>query len=112
MRHFGTAVAPCRSAPGTGSGRKGLKNDALGMFSPVVIGLASTAPASCLAATLGDDEGRRGLFIIAQMTAHWGTRYTPTGKTIWTEQTLPPPDTEHCAPSRPVGLTGSQGRSS
>ncbi|MCF1511049.1 amino acid permease [Streptomyces glomeratus] len=37
-----------------------------------------------------DDEGGRGLFIIAQMTHRWGTRYTPTGKTIWTEQTLPP----------------------
>ncbi|MEU6218732.1 amino acid permease [Streptomyces sp. NPDC047022] len=36
-----------------------------------------------------DDEGGRGLFIIAQMTQRWGTRYTPTGKTIWTEQTLP-----------------------
>jgi anti-sigma regulatory factor (Ser/Thr protein kinase) len=36
-----------------------------------------------------DDEGGRGLFIIAQITQHWGTRYTPTGKTIWTEQALP-----------------------
>ncbi|MFF1355202.1 amino acid permease [Streptomyces sp. NPDC058297] len=39
-----------------------------------------------------DDEGGRGLFIIAQMTHHWGTRYTSTGKTIWTEQDLPQPD--------------------
>ncbi|MET9388770.1 amino acid permease [Streptomyces sp. NPDC002928] len=39
-----------------------------------------------------DDEGGRGLFIIAQMTHHWGTRYTPTGKTLWTEQDLPPAD--------------------
>nr|WP_241670936.1 amino acid permease [Streptomyces lavendulae] len=38
-----------------------------------------------------DDEGGRGLFIVAQMTQRWGTRYTPTGKVIWTEQTLPPP---------------------
>jgi amino acid transporter/anti-sigma regulatory factor (Ser/Thr protein kinase) len=37
-----------------------------------------------------DDEGGRGLFIIAQMTHHWGTRYTSTGKTIWTEQDVPP----------------------
>ncbi|MFG2605758.1 amino acid permease [Streptomyces sp. NPDC048514] len=36
-----------------------------------------------------DDEGGRGLFIIAQMTHQWGTRYTSTGKTIWTEQDLP-----------------------
>ncbi|MEV7241757.1 amino acid permease [Streptomyces sp. NPDC093248] len=41
-----------------------------------------------------DDEGGRGLFIIAQMTHHWGTRYTPTGKTLWTEQDLPSPDGE------------------
>lgn len=36
-----------------------------------------------------DDEGGRGLFIIAGMTHLWGTRYTSTGKVIWTEQTLP-----------------------
>ncbi|MEU3461023.1 SpoIIE family protein phosphatase [Streptomyces sp. NPDC006733] len=39
-----------------------------------------------------DDEGGRGLFLIAQMTEHWGTRYTPTGKTIWAEQDLPGAD--------------------
>ncbi|MFI9805720.1 amino acid permease [Streptomyces sp. NPDC052301] len=39
-----------------------------------------------------DDEGGRGLYIIAQMTHHWGTRYTPTGKTIWAEQDLAPTD--------------------
>ncbi|WP_428986514.1 amino acid permease [Streptomyces camelliae] len=33
-----------------------------------------------------DEEGGRGLFIIAQMTHRWGTRYTHAGKTIWTEQ--------------------------
>ncbi|WTF02689.1 SpoIIE family protein phosphatase [Streptomyces sp. NBC_01613] len=37
-----------------------------------------------------DDEGGRGLFLIAQLTLRWGTRYTPTGKTIWTEQLLHP----------------------
>ncbi|MCG6494403.1 amino acid permease [Kitasatospora sp. A2-31] len=36
-----------------------------------------------------DEEGGRGLFIIAQVTRGWGTRYTTTGKTIWTEQDLP-----------------------
>ncbi|MFI8269202.1 SpoIIE family protein phosphatase [Streptomyces rubiginosohelvolus] len=39
-----------------------------------------------------DDEGGRGLFIVAQLVQRWGTRYTPTGKTIWTEQALPPAD--------------------
>nr|WP_316757225.1 amino acid permease [Streptomyces sp. NEAU-HV9] len=39
-----------------------------------------------------DDEGGRGLFIIAQMTHLWGTRYTATGKIIWTEQLLPAAD--------------------
>ncbi|MGW7380215.1 amino acid permease [Streptomyces sp. NPDC054794] len=37
-----------------------------------------------------DDEGGRGLFIIAQMTHLWGTRYTDTGKIIWTEQLMSP----------------------
>ncbi|MGW1042383.1 amino acid permease [Streptomyces sp. NPDC002547] len=53
MRHFGGSVSAGRPAPGSGAGRKGLKNGALGMFSSVVIGLASTAPAYSLAATLG-----------------------------------------------------------
>ncbi|WP_308434326.1 ATP-binding protein [Streptomyces anandii] len=39
-----------------------------------------------------DDEGGRGLFLTAQMTQRWGTRYTPTGKTIWTEQSIPAPN--------------------
>ncbi|MDX3642903.1 SpoIIE family protein phosphatase [Streptomyces sp. MB09-02B] len=34
------------------------------------------------------DEGGRGLLLVAQLTQRWGTRPTPTGKTIWTEQTL------------------------
>jgi anti-sigma regulatory factor (Ser/Thr protein kinase) len=37
-----------------------------------------------------DDEGGRGLFIVARLVQRWGTRYTHSGKTIWTEQPLPP----------------------
>ncbi len=37
------------------------------------------------------DEGGRGLFLVAQMTGRWGTRYTPTGKVIRAEQPLPLP---------------------
>ena len=42
-------------AAGNGSetGDKGLKNDAIGYLSNLVIGVASTAPAYSLAATLG-----------------------------------------------------------
>ncbi|MBR7830809.1 SpoIIE family protein phosphatase [Actinospica sp. MGRD01-02] len=36
------------------------------------------------------DEGGRGLMLVAQLTAKWGTRHTATGKTIWTEQALRP----------------------
>ncbi|WP_225821714.1 SpoIIE family protein phosphatase [Streptomyces naphthomycinicus] len=32
-----------------------------------------------------DDEGGRGLFLVAQMCQRWGTRYTSSGKTIWAE---------------------------
>ncbi|WP_233273365.1 amino acid permease [Streptomyces broussonetiae] len=53
MRHFDGILSVGRPAPGTGSGRKGLKNNALGMFSSVAMGLASTGPAYSLAATLG-----------------------------------------------------------
>ncbi|MEU6079129.1 SpoIIE family protein phosphatase [Streptomyces sp. NPDC047108] len=34
------------------------------------------------------DEGGRGLFLVAQLTERWGTRYVRDGKTIWTEQPL------------------------
>ncbi|MEW1911440.1 SpoIIE family protein phosphatase [Kitasatospora sp. NPDC085895] len=35
------------------------------------------------------DEGGRGLYLVAQLTDRWGSRYTAAGKTIWTEQELP-----------------------
>ncbi|MEU9143581.1 SpoIIE family protein phosphatase [Streptomyces sp. NPDC048349] len=48
---------------------------------------SSTAPHLRYAATT--DEGGRGLFLVAQLSDHWGTRYTPDGKVIWAEQALP-----------------------
>ncbi|MEU3984776.1 SpoIIE family protein phosphatase [Streptomyces sp. NPDC026672] len=47
---------------------------------------SSTAPHLRRAATT--DEGGRGLFLVAQFADRWGTRYTPSGKVIWTEQPL------------------------
>ncbi|WP_370366419.1 SpoIIE family protein phosphatase [Catenulispora sp. GP43] len=35
------------------------------------------------------DEGGRGLFLVAQLSQRWGTRYTARGKVIWSEQQLP-----------------------
>ncbi|MFD1660681.1 SpoIIE family protein phosphatase [Streptomyces caeni] len=35
------------------------------------------------------DEGGRGLRLVADFTERWGTRYTDSGKTIWSEQPLP-----------------------
>ncbi|MGW1617881.1 SpoIIE family protein phosphatase [Streptomyces sp. NPDC002172] len=34
------------------------------------------------------DEGGRGLLLVAQISERWGSRQTPTGKTIWAEQPL------------------------
>ncbi|WP_435798472.1 SpoIIE family protein phosphatase [Streptomyces decoyicus] len=36
-----------------------------------------------------DEEGR-GLFLVAQFAEHWGTRYSPRGKTIWAAQATGP----------------------
>ncbi|MFG2908890.1 SpoIIE family protein phosphatase [Kitasatospora sp. NPDC048286] len=44
---------------------------------------SSTAPHLRHAATT--DEGGRGLFLVAQLTQAWGTRYTARGKVIWAE---------------------------
>ncbi|MFJ6567481.1 SpoIIE family protein phosphatase [Streptomyces sp. NPDC091292] len=35
------------------------------------------------------DEGGRGLSIVTRLTQHQGTRYTSSGKIVWTEQSLP-----------------------
>ncbi|GGU61475.1 histidine kinase [Streptomyces albospinus] len=59
---------------------------------------AHTAPH--LRHSASDDEGGRGLFIVAQLVQRWGTRYTPFGKTIWTEQEFPP---GYPGAPRPVG---------
>ncbi|MFE9438495.1 SpoIIE family protein phosphatase [Streptomyces sp. NPDC006602] len=48
---------------------------------------SSTSPRLRRART--EDEGGRGLFLVAQLTERWGTRYTPNAKIIWTEQPLP-----------------------
>lgn len=48
---------------------------------------SSTSPRLRYAATT--DEGGRGLFLVAQLTERWGTRYTQAGKVIWAEQPLP-----------------------
>ncbi|MER6011915.1 SpoIIE family protein phosphatase [Streptomyces bluensis] len=47
---------------------------------------SSTSPHLRYAAAT--DEGGRGLFLIAQLTERWGTRYTAEGKVIWAEQSV------------------------
>ncbi|MGW7003056.1 SpoIIE family protein phosphatase [Streptomyces sp. NPDC054933] len=58
---------------------------------------SSTAPHLRQAATT--DEGGRGLFLVAQLTQAWGTRYTANGKIIWAE----------CALDGPGGIPGTAG---
>jgi serine phosphatase RsbU (regulator of sigma subunit)/anti-sigma regulatory factor (Ser/Thr protein kinase) len=48
---------------------------------------SSTSPR--LRRARSEDEGGRGLFLVAQLAERWGTRYTTDGKVIWTEQPLP-----------------------
>ncbi|MFD4952707.1 SpoIIE family protein phosphatase [Streptomyces sp. NPDC058451] len=36
------------------------------------------------------DEGGRGLFLVAQLSTRWGSRYSRRGKTIWAEQAVGP----------------------
>ncbi|MCD9195057.1 SpoIIE family protein phosphatase [Streptomyces albireticuli] len=58
---------------------------------------SSTAPHLRHAATT--DEGGRGLFLVAQLSQAWGTRYTAEGKVIWAE----------CALEVPGGRPGAAG---
>ncbi|WP_225826270.1 SpoIIE family protein phosphatase [Streptomyces naphthomycinicus] len=48
---------------------------------------SSTSPHLRYAAST--DEGGRGLFLVSQLAERWGTRYTPQGKVIWAELTVP-----------------------
>ncbi|MEU1277951.1 SpoIIE family protein phosphatase [Streptomyces sp. NPDC005805] len=54
------------------------------------------------------DEGGRGLFLVAQLSDRWGTRYTPTGKVIWAEQGLSGQEAGDGAPGGgPAGAPGA-----
>ncbi|MFI9542817.1 PAS domain-containing protein [Streptomyces sp. NPDC052016] len=48
----------------------------------------TSATAPHLRYARSSDEGGRGLFLIAELTQRWGTRFSDNGKTIWTEQDL------------------------
>jgi two-component sensor histidine kinase len=51
------------------------------------------------------DEGGRGLQLINALCERWGSRYTPEGKAIWTEQALPDA-AEPADEDRPAGPSG------
>ncbi|MGW3285114.1 SpoIIE family protein phosphatase [Streptomyces sp. NPDC001002] len=50
------------------------------------------------------DEGGRGLQLITALSQRWGTRYTATGKCIWTEQALLTPENRPEPPSDALDL--------
>ncbi|MEV7612187.1 SpoIIE family protein phosphatase [Streptomyces sp. NPDC089799] len=52
------------------------------------------------------DEGGRGLFLVSQYARRWGTRYTPRGKIIWTEQALQDGSAPSAADSEEALLAG------
>ncbi|MGW1065439.1 SpoIIE family protein phosphatase [Streptomyces aureus] len=49
------------------------------------------------------DEGGRGLQLINALCERWGSRYTPEGKAIWTEQALPGTAEQEEAGDGPAG---------
>jgi hypothetical protein len=50
------------------------------------------------------DEGGRGLQLVTALSRRWGTRYTATGKCIWTEQPLFGPEGPTGLPTDVLGL--------
>jgi anti-sigma regulatory factor (Ser/Thr protein kinase) len=70
---------------GTGPIRLRMLHDRDSLICEVADG-SSTSPHLRRAATT--DEGGRGLFLVAQFSQRWGTRYMARGKVIWTEQSL------------------------
>jgi hypothetical protein len=76
---------------GTGPIRLRMLHDRDSLICEVADG-SSTSPHLRRAATT--DEGGRGLFLVAQFSQRWGTRYTARGKVIWTEQSLHDPSAD------------------
>lgn len=63
-------------------------------YAPLLLVVDAAAVATAVAGVfvvraLDTDEGGRGLYMVAQFTQLWGTRYHARGKTIWAEQALP-----------------------
>ena len=71
------------------AGRRALRLVRTGTLTCEVSDPSSTQPRMRRAAVT--EEGGRGLFLVAQLTDRWGSRYTRQGKTIWAEQLLPEP---------------------
>ncbi|MFE1404394.1 SpoIIE family protein phosphatase [Streptomyces sp. NPDC058770] len=65
---------------------------------------SNTSPHLRYAATT--DEGGRGLFLVAQIAERWGTRYTETGKVIWSEQTVGEQSEDHTVTGLDLDLDG------
>ncbi|MFF0967782.1 SpoIIE family protein phosphatase [Streptomyces sp. NPDC003703] len=55
------------------------------------------------------DEGGRGLYLVAQLTTRWGSRYTRHGKTLWVEQDLPAGLADAPSPGRGRGRGRGRG---
>ncbi|MFF9072966.1 SpoIIE family protein phosphatase [Streptomyces sp. NPDC014872] len=68
---------------------------------------SSTSPHLRYAATT--DEGGRGLFLVAQIAERWGTRYTETGKVIWSEQTVGEQSEDHTGTGLDLDGLGTDG---
>ncbi|WP_208117169.1 SpoIIE family protein phosphatase [Streptomyces sp. NBC_00582] len=71
---------------GTGPVRVRLLHDRSRSLICEVSDRSNTAPHLRRAAST--DEGGRGLFLVAQLSRTWGTRYLPEGKVIWAECAL------------------------
>ncbi|MDT0438666.1 MULTISPECIES: SpoIIE family protein phosphatase [Streptomyces] len=52
------------------------------------------------------DEGGRGLQLVSALSQRWGTRYTATGKCIWTEQALSETGTDRAGQRHGGGRSG------
>ncbi|MFF9398749.1 SpoIIE family protein phosphatase [Streptomyces sp. NPDC014744] len=68
---------------------------------------SNTSPHLRYAATT--DEGGRGLFLVAQIAERWGTRYTETGKVIWSEQTVGEQSEDHTGTGLDLDGLGTDG---
>ncbi len=84
------AIRPAEPGPGDPGGPDGAEGSAVTERAALLVEVSDPLPDPPTERPAGpDDEGGRGLQLLAVSARRWGTRRGKTGKTVWFELPLP-----------------------